>query len=193
MITLTFIVNTFNNPLELLGCLASLKLQKLNDKFKVNVHVADNSDQPCLADNIKDTCNLFEDIVYHKTSGDCYSAIEEIYESIETDWFCFASSDCYYVPGFAFLMLEASVRYSADFVYCDCVYDPRLHGRSIYSVLNTVPENCWIDKTSFIIKKQLFNGFPQHSKDWRDGALVEELVKANVKMCKAKGVLLFHN
>jgi glycosyltransferase involved in cell wall biosynthesis len=188
-VKLSFIVNTFENPLELTCCLASLRLQKGE---YVDILVADNSKRLDLIASIEMICDHFK-ANYYKTEGECYGASEALIQYVKTEWVCFASSDGYYVPGFSSIMLNAADKFSADFVYCDCLYDPRLHGRGIYSVLCTFPELRWIDKTSFIVKTALFHGWPPHKNDWRDGAFVEECVTKGYKMVKAMGVLLVHN
>lgn len=191
MTSLAFIVSAFENSLELTCCLASLKLQAKNNEMSIAIHVADNSVEH--AAYVQQACALFEGVVYHKTSGGCYKAAEQVNREIRADWLCFASSDSYYVPGFAQIMLETAIRCKSDLVYCDCLYDPRLHGRGVYSVLNVFPEMRWIDKTCFIVRRELFKGFPKHEQDWRDGALVEQFVSKGYRLAKAKGILVVHN
>jgi hypothetical protein len=192
--TLTFLVGSFNNPAETLLTLASLNLQQINNEMVLRITVVDNSDNVVAAKNIADIADNFNyDYIKGNDPKSCYNVVSEVAKQTETDWICFASADCYYVPAFSFLMLEAARRYDADFVYCDGLFDPRLHGRGIYSVLNVFPEIRFIDKAGFIIKKRIFSGFPSHPQDWRDGQLVEDLVKQGVKMAKAKGVLWVHN
>ncbi len=179
--------------MELTCCLASLKLQKTNTDMELQIHIMDNSKDARAIQNIRQVCMLFEGVVYHKTHGHCYTGADELAPSIKADYLCFASSDGYYVPGFSLTMLEVCHRLNSDLVYCDCVYDPRLHGRGIYSVLNTSPEMRWIDKTCFIVRKKLFKGFPKHPDNWCDGELVEQFVRKGYKLDKAKGVLVVHN
>ena len=195
MIHLAFVVSTYEDPMALMGCLASLKLQQTNGDCKISIHVTDNSVRSEALDNTEDVCKLFDDVKYYRTQAECYGSAEYVVleKSFRADYVCFASSDSYYVPGFTLTMLETAYRSKADLVYCNCLYDPRLHGRGLYSVLETFPEMRWIDKTSFIVRKSLFKGFPLHEKDWRDGALVESFVKKNYKLAKAKGVLVVHN
>ena len=192
MVKLSFIVSCFEDPLNLTCCLASLRLQTVLDQyFTLEIRVADNSVKR--SKEVQEVCKMFE-ANYHKCGGEsCYNPSAKIAKSLETDWLCFASSDGYYVSGFASTMLEVAVRLNSDLVYCNCLYDPRLHGRGIYSVLDTFPEMRWIDKTCFIIKKSQFKGFPPHKQDWRDGALVESFVKRGLKLDKAKGILVVHN
>lgn len=196
MISLAFIVNTCNDPLALSCCLASIKLQKLNRECTIGVYVIDNSSSELMAANIKEVCRMFcAEYISYETKDSCYTVSEMLLgtDLVKEDFICFASSDGYYVPGFTQIMLEVVNRLGSDLVYCNCLYDPRLHGRGLYSVLDTLPEMRWIDKTCFIIRRSLFKGWPPHEKDWRDGALVEAWVKKGYRLDKAKGVLVVHN
>ena len=52
-----------------------------------------------------------------------------------------------------------------------------------------------MDKTNFIIRRELFKGFPPHPMDYRDGALAEQFVKKSTessKTAKAPGCLVVH-
>lgn len=194
MVKLCFIVNSYNNPSELLMHLACLKLQTTNEHFTVDIAIADNSDNEKAMANIVSVCKLFDGVQYFKTKNDgCYESATVVSKKVDADYLCFSSSDNYYMPMFSLLMLEVAVKNNSDLVYCNCVYDPRLHGRTIYSVLDTFPEQRWIDKGCFIIRKTKFKGFPAHKDDWRDGALVEQFVKKGYKLDKAKGILMVHN
>ncbi len=196
MISLAFIVSTHNDPLALSCCLASIRLQKLNSECTIRIYVTDNSTDPLAMDNIMGVCRMYDASYYlmqHKEASYGSSAALLADGLVLEDYICFASSDGYYVPGFTITMLEVAQRLDSAMVYCNCLYDPRLHGRGVYSVLDTVPEMRWIDKTSFIVRRTLFKGWPPHPKDWRDGALVEEFVKDGHRIDKAKGVLVVHN
>jgi len=193
MISIAFIVSTCNDADSLLTVLSSLNNQKLNEEIKMEVHIADNSKTDLERARTKKVCDLFN-YTYHETHGkDCYPSAEEVVATLKADYLCFPSSDGYYVPGFTITMLEVAHRLESDVIYCDCLYDPRLHGRGIYSVLNTFPEMRWIDKTCFIIKSSIFKGFPPHKDRWCDGQLIEDLAKADYRLDKAKGVLGVHN
>lgn len=188
--TLAFIVNAFQNPLEVQCCLASLRLQWPSDAFKIDIHVADNSRN----DNLKSICEDYN-AKWHKTEGHCYTGSEQVVAKLagSVDYLCFASSDGYYVPGFSSIMMETAFRTQADLVYCNVLYDPRLHGRGIYSVLDSFPELRWIDKTNFIVRASCFQGWPSHPQMWCDGQFVEDLVRSGGKLAKAKGILVVHN
>lgn len=114
--------------------------------------------------------------------------------TIEGGWLCFPSDDSLYVCGFTEIMLGEAHRTSAGLVYCDIDYrsaNPASKWKS-YSILETEPRMGRIDKISFILRRELFIGFPPHPKGWRDGALVEQLVQQGVKTAKAPGVLVLH-
>lgn len=195
--TLAFIVNAFENYMQLTCCLSSLQLQWTSKTFNAIIHVADNSKDANERSMIRSTCQeLGSDTVpvqYHKTEGHCYTASHQVAKNIAADYFCFASSDGYYVPGFSSIMMETAARTDADFVYCNALYDPRLHGRGIYSVLDSFPEMRWIDKTNFIVRSTKFKGWPAHPQMWCDGQFVEDLVASGGKIAKAKGILVVHN
>jgi hypothetical protein len=132
---------------------------------------------------------------YVDTSGllpqTCYHGLEV---GPEGDWLCWPSDDSYYVPQFQAIMLDYACKNRLEFVYCNCLYDPRLKGE--YAVQGTQPGFCGIDKTSFIVTRRAFEevgGWPQHKNDWRDGALAVALVKSGIKHGKAPGVLVVHN
>lgn len=189
MTTLAFIVNAYENPLEVRCCVSSLLLQWPSETYNTQVHVADNSNKTAAVAAVCSSLNVY----WHQTEGHCYTASEQVASKIEADYLCFASSDGYYVPGFSSIMLETAMRTNADLVYCNVLYDPRLHGRGIYSVLDSFPEIRWIDKTNFIVKASCFRGWPAHPQMWCDGQFVENLVASGAKIAKAKGILVVHN
>ena len=189
---LSFITYCYGDFTMQLRCmLAGLKCQIVNPKaFSIDIHVLDISKKP--NPEIELVCKQFADVSY-RTAKNGYDGCTNLLKTLNTDYVCLTGCDNYVVPGFSHIMLEAAHRLKADLVYCDCVYDPRLHGRGLYSVLNTVPELGWIDNACYIFKKEPFRGYPPHAKDWRDGALAEEFVKRGLRVFKAKGVLVVHN
>jgi hypothetical protein len=117
------------------------------------------------------------------------------YTEPEGDWLCFPSDDSYYVPRFAEFMLRAATENHWEFVYCNMVYDPRLHVQH-YGVLDQRPVIGGIDKTGFIVTRRAFDavgGWPPHPNDFRDGALAEKLVAAGIAHGKLPDVMVFHN
>lgn len=138
-----------------------------------------------------------------KTTGrlgatNCYESANMIAEKARGQWLCFPSDDSLYVQGFSEIMLETAQRDNADLVYCDMDYrqGSERGNWKPYSILETKPEMGYIDKTGFLIKRELFNevgGFPKHPKFWCDGGLFVQLAEAgNVKMTKAPGCLAVH-
>lgn len=113
---------------------------------------------------------------------------------VRGNWLCFPSDDSLYVQGFSRIMLETAERTGADLVYCDCVYKTGSEKNNWppYSVLNVEPRMGKIDKTCFILRRELFKGFPPHPKFWCDGALIEQLVLQGVRHAKAPGCLVVH-
>jgi hypothetical protein len=75
------------------------------------------------------------------------------------------------------------------------VYDARLTGK--YALLRQEPREGVIDKTAFLLRRDLFTGFPGKPVGDApancDGKLVEQLVSAGVVHGKVDEVLLFHN
>jgi hypothetical protein len=110
------------------------------------------------------------------------------------DWLCFPSDDSLYVADFQRIMIETAVRTQADLVYCDMVYKcgSEQNDWKPYSVLESEPRMGRIDKTNFIIRRELFKGFPPHPRNWRDGALIEQVIRDGAKPAKAPGVLVLH-
>jgi hypothetical protein len=90
-------------------------------------------------------------------------------------------------------MIGTAVAKQADLVYCNCVYkvgsEPNPNWPP-YSVLNAEPRIGRIDKTNFIIRRELFKGFPKHR--YPDGAMIEQAIRDGAKPAKAPGVLCVH-
>jgi hypothetical protein len=124
----------------------------------------------------------------------CYDSANIAAKSATGEWLCFPSDDSLYVCKFSEIMLEEAAKNNADLVYCDCVYrqDKAVGSWPNYQVLNTQPKMGRIDKTCFIVKRELFSGFPPHPKGWQDGALIEQLVAQGVRHVKASGILVVH-
>lgn len=186
----TFIVSVFDRPESLNACLGTLRLQSSD------ITVADNSPTEEISRRIRDVCWAHDTL--HVRTGQigrtCYDSAEIVVENATNSsrWLCFPSDDSLYVAGFSEIMLATAESENADLVYCDCLYRSEREGWPPYTVLNTQPKMCHIDKTCFIVRKSLFHGFPEHPKDYRDGALIESLVKSGVRHAKAPGVLVVH-
>ena len=193
---ISFIVSANERP-HMLNCsLASLAAQTVAGEIIVTLNHPD--EQMNLAHRL--ACTYF-DARWLETGTRgakcCYSAAGMGALETSGEWLCFPSDDSYYVPRFSEIILRTAAEKQADLVYCDCLYavgDPK-HSPNWrpYSVLNTQPRMGRIDKTCFIIRRELFKGFPPHPQGYRDGALIEQLGKDGVKMAKAPGILVVHN
>ncbi len=188
---LTFIVSTFNRPETLAHMLHCLNLQTMKD---FEIIVTDNSDDQIQARRNKAIVEQFDSrFRYLKTDkNEPYSSAEDGVFTSCGEFLCFPSDDNYYVPQFAEIMLHHLDKHRLDFVYCDCIYDPRMFGK--YAVLNVLPKTNHIDKGGFIVKRSIFKPFPAKARvSCSDGYFIEELVKAGHKHGKAPGVLWIHN
>ena len=190
---ITFIVSAYDRPQFLLCCISSLKCQSIRaDK----IIIADNFDW-------KDTVNrslqlaMELEVEYENPKAiECYWSGEQIGLSQENaDWLCFPSDDSYYVPLFSEIMLDYAEKRGLDFVYCDCLYDPRRTGK--YDVMYVEPRVCSIDKTCLLVKRKVFTGFPgkppRNESSAADGLLAESLVARGLRHGKAPGILVVHN
>lgn len=187
---ISFVVSTCNQPKQLACCLASLALQTVPGQMVV----FDNSNKAFALEDTQDLCMQFG-AEYINTAilgegGSCYHSLELTRRIAKGERLCFPNSDSYYVPGFSSVMLSAALENNWDFVYCDMVYDPRRTGA--WNVMQVQPRHALIDKTGFILRKGLFEGWPEHPSDCRDGALAESLVARGVRHGKAPGVLVVH-
>jgi glycosyltransferase involved in cell wall biosynthesis len=185
---ISYIIAAYHHPVRLTCCLASLALQNPAGELIV----ADNSTDPRLREANGEVCQRFGAVRSpHVFATGCYDAAEPAVRLAHGDWLCFPSDDGYYVPGFSAVMLGAAGKHGWDFVYCDCLYDPR-HGGA-YSVLEAHPSLGRIDKTNFILRRNWWRGFPPHEASWRDGALAASLVERGIRHGKAPGILVVHN
>ncbi len=194
---ISFIVSAAERPMMLACCLASLQVQKRDDKLH-EIIVCDNSEHG----DMKRLSHFFEVEYRHTYSNGmpfCYYSPAQILA--HGDWLCFPSDDSYYVPQFAEIMLKYAALNDWEFVYCDVLYDPRLAFCCTgvpdkYSVMETRPSGGGIDKTCFLVTRRAFDqvgGWPERADDWRDGALAEALVTAGIRHGKAPGVMVVHN
>jgi hypothetical protein len=126
----------------------------------------------------------------------CYESANMAAKEATGEWLCFASDDSLYVCKFSAAMLRQAEKSGAGLVYCDCVYSGKAGNPAWqdYSVLDVKPKIGSIDKTCFIVKREIFlrEGFKPHPRGWSDGQLVQSLIAQGVKHCKADGVLLVH-
>ncbi len=158
------------------------------------------------------TCNSTDDVVINACGGiselygaemiatgcagaqSCYDSAEMGATRATEEWISFPSDDSLYVYDFARILQEVGEGTKADLVYCDCVYRQEASKGDWppFNVLDVSPRMGRIDKTTFIMRRKLFKGFPAHPRGWRDGALIEQLMKDGARAVKAPGVLVIH-
>lgn len=191
-----FIVSVYDRPDMLNVCLASLAVQP-----EPKIIVCNNSENDGVTAKVREIVSRYGGV--HAWTGTAYGA-GTCYESAnivakdylrDEQWLCFPSDDSYYVEDFSKIMLQTADTEKADLVYCDCVYRSGKTGNQqwpAYSVLNVSPRMGRIDKTCFIVRRDKFKGFPAHTREYRDGALIESLMAEGIRHAKAPGVLVVH-
>lgn len=188
---ISYIVSMYDRVPFLNACLASLAVQ---DKTSETIVCCNSTDEEVL--KAAGLACLYHDVHMEPTglagATNPYESASMI--SIKGEWVCFPSDDSLYVCEFATIMLRTAERAGADLVYCDCVYRqaPAAGNWPPYTVLDVQPRMGKIDKTCFILRRELFKGFPPHPRGWSDGALIDQLVAQGVKHAKAPGVLVIH-
>jgi len=191
---ISYIVSVYDRVALLRACLASIDANQGNgDK---EILVCCNSTLPGDIEGCELVSAQFGAVV-HSTGfscDNCYDSANLIAPKADGDWLCFPSDDSLYVADFQRLMIQTAVRAQADLVYCDMVYKcgSEANGWKPYSVLSSEPRMGKIDKTNFIVRRELFTEFPPHPRNWRDGALIEKLVAQDIRCVKAPGVLVVH-
>ena len=197
-VKLSFIVSAYDRPVCLRCVLASLQVQT---EAAIEIYVADNSpDVHMNLTNLEILSHLNDNRFKYTNPRErtCYEATKILAPLCRGEWLCFPHDDGYYVPGFVERMLRcAAANPSADFVYCDMIYDPRLSGgQDQWTVFTTSARAGFIDKGGFIIRKSLFltvDWPPAPNDVARDGLFVDELVRRGVVTAKAGGVMWVHN
>lgn len=182
----SLIVSTYHQPDKLACLLYALKVQTFAE---FEVIVTDNStDALAMNLNLKviDHINDFRFRLLHTKEADCYFAAERAVPQTVGEYLGFPSDDNYYVPGFLDLMMKKS----ADLIYCDMVYDPRYCGK--WAAIDCQPRLGYIDKGGFLLRRELFKGFPSDHK-LADGLMINQLVAAGITHAKAPGLLFIHN
>lgn len=190
---ISFIVSVVDRMGSLRACLASLAVQAPPFEIIVCCNSTD--------DAVNEECERISDSFGGRMlrTGDmgaksCYESAEIAVHYAKGEWVCFPSDDGLTVEHFSAIMLETAHQSGADLVYCDMVYrqHPNAGSWSPYRVMTVEHRIGRMDKSNFILKRSLFAGFPPHPFDWRDGALIEKLVKDGVRFAKAPGVLVVH-
>ncbi len=186
---ISFIVSVYDRTEMLGGCLETLAVQRIPKE----VLICDNGNKeyPAFDSGLR----LWNH--WHSTglrgAKSPYESANMVAPGANGEWLCFPSDDSLYVQGFSRIMLETAERAGADLVYCDCLYHrPDEPTWKPYTILETSPRMGRIDKTCFILRRELFNGFPPHPQGWSDGALIEDLLKLGVRHTKAPGILVVH-
>ncbi len=198
---ISYIVSACDRPGMLRACVASLAVQEGEKQICVTL----NGDKEQSRLNIEAVHKMNAMFSYTATYSDnAYDAALVFIETrgpmgkpmnpVKGDWLCFPSDDSLYVADFGKIMIEAAVREMADLVYCDMIYKQgsESSGWKPYSILESEPRMGKIDKTNFIIRRELFKGFPPHPRNWRDGALIEQVIRDGAKAAKAPGILVLH-
>ena len=204
MSRLSFIVVAHSKPETLRTCLSSL----VDQSFKsIEIIVVDNTPDMTTANFNRELCRSFVDprIRYEWTADrtavnrpnirhkNClYTATEIGVGLARYEWLAFPSQDDYATPVFAQRMLAVADETGAEMVLCDVVLGGPGHG---YFTLGTAPRSCAVDKCSFIIKRDWFDGFAGKHDNYEleDGFFVERLVARGIKVEKCAQVLMCHN
>ncbi len=189
---ISYIVSVYDRWRLLNASLASIAANEADKEILVCCNCTDDA----AIEDCRAVCERYG-ASYHLTgfeADNCYDSANKVALLSNGDWLCFASDDSLYVADFQKVMIGTAVREKADLVYCDCVYKcgSEVNGWKPYSLLESEPRMGKIDKTNFIIRRELFKGFPPHPRNWRDGALIEQVIRDGAKPAKAPGVLCIH-
>ncbi len=185
----SFIVSAFDQPDHLMSLLYALKVQSEPD---FEVIVCDNSpDQVNLRAMVEGGFQHEPRFLWTNThkqgARECYASANIASQEARGDYLCFPSCDNYYVPRF----LELLLGMGTDLVYADGIYDPRMGGQ--YGIFNQYPARFRMDKGGFIVRRELFTGFPPEDLVLADGIMIEALVASGATHAQAPGVLWVHN
>ncbi len=187
----SFIVTAHSKPEALKITLISLKLQKgVACEILVSNNAAGKN-----KDSINSVCRAIGVRCIENAAPECYSAIELLAPSATGKFLCFPSEEDYYTPVFARKLLDHARRYKLHLVYCDSLYDSRVFGS--YEVMRVQPLMGHIDKGGFLLRRNLFNGFPgtplENIPTLCDGNLIEKLRRDGIAFGKICEVLWVHN
>ena len=188
----SFIVTAHSKPEALRITLSSLLLQQ---KVSMETLVSNNATSKYFRDAISSVCKEYKVREVQNAAPECYSAIELLAPSATGKFLCFPSEEDYYTPVFARKLLDHARRYKLHLVYCDSLYDSRVFGS--YEVMRVQPLMGHIDKGGFLLRRNLFNGFPgtplENIPTLCDGALIERLRGDGIAFGKICEVLWVHN
>lgn len=168
--------------------LQSLILQK---NITSEILVSNNSGSA----RISDICQMFEVKEIRNDEPECYSATNLLAKHARGRFLCFPSEEDYYTPVFGRKLLAHARRFRLQLVYCDCIYDSRYIGS--YEVMRVQPIIGHIDKGGFLVKRELFKGWPDTPIAGEpalcDGKMIEHLRGDGISFGKIPEVLWVHN
>ena len=194
----TFLVNSYATPTNLFCLLGSL-LQQTDPSWEAIV-LLNHPEQAVrgahnrVIDSIGDD-RINSAVSYNSQySWDCYWACDWAMDKglAKGDWICCASDDGYYVPEF----VEEMTKSDADMVHCDVLIKKHLVQRRC--VLNTLPKLDHIDKTTFMVRREKWIGFPHKNvrvtgPSGADGMAVQHMAEMGYKIDKVHLPLVVHN
>lgn len=188
----TYLISAHVRPEALRICLSSLRYQTV----KGHLVVCDNHPERLNEAEASIAHAAYFPTGIHGAKG-CYESSMLALRGhipIHGDWLGFPNDDSFYVDEYTQLMLQAANDHGWQFVYCDMLYDRRRNGK--WEVLSAAPGTGSIDKTNFLVQRQVFErigGWPEAQNDWRDGALAERLVRERIPHGKAPyGAMVVH-
>jgi glycosyltransferase involved in cell wall biosynthesis len=120
----------------------------------------------------------------------CYDSSNRGAALAHGDYLCFPSDDDYYCPRFLELLFKHGD--NADLIYCNSVDDSC--GNEC-AILNVKPQEGWIDKGGFLIRRDKFTEFkgPMGQDRPADGWMIEDAVRRGLSCKKVEVVGWVHN
>lgn len=193
---ISFIVSAHSRPEHLRLCLQSLDVQTIPDWEAI---VTDSASDDVVALSHKVICSEFSRVRYVRTPPelriDCYYSSEYALPLTSGEWLCFPSDDSYYVPCFAEKVLAMGA--DCDLVVCDFVWGRTVDGRVEYSYREAAPQVCFVDKTTFVIRRDRMIPWPQKNPNGVptccDGLLVEAVAASGARVSRMTDLLVVHN
>ena len=186
---ISYIVSACCRPSHLACCLFSIKAQTHRD---YEVIVTNNGQTHEERQATSEVVVSLYDHRFRILEGQwpqCYYSSEDGARIAVGEYLCFPSDDSYYVPFFAERMLASN----ADIIASDQAYSS-IKNHPAYYVMNTSPVIGGIDKTGFLVRRSLFNGFPNKEiGETSDGEMIVSLVAAGATWLRINEVLSVHN
>jgi GT2 family glycosyltransferase len=191
--SISYIVSCYDRPDCLICCLASLKLQTHKN---YEIIVTDNSTDEETMEKHRKTCEQFGAKYMNTRAITCYHSAEMGAKVAVGRYLCFPSDDSYYMPKFGESLLQAAHEHDAAFAFCEMIHN-EAPPTYTHRVRGVKPRLGYIDKTGFIVRRDLFPYFPCKPvlpvPCGADGLLIEYLKKAGAKYVKIDDVLVVHN